>query len=263
VSDPFTRDKLRWLDQVAADRGVSDGAFRLCYLLASRYINRKTLDSFCGQRRLADDLGMTLRGVRKLLDQLTTRGHLLITKPAIQGRGHVDRCRWNIKKGNASSSFNEERGNASSSFSDRKGGTTVPKKEEPPFQKRGTTVPPTPFEESLRANPSERRRDADSDKRKERETTKRSKSVNGASMFVETEAERAGRWWAMVAEWFKNDEAGWRFHEWGPPPGDDKCQIPDSVLMELLISLESPKTPWHVSNALRVLERSYLSACDQ
>jgi hypothetical protein len=44
MSDPFTRDKLRWLDQLLADRGVSDGAFRLAYLLASRYINRKSGD---------------------------------------------------------------------------------------------------------------------------------------------------------------------------------------------------------------------------
>jgi hypothetical protein len=72
---------------------------------------------------------MTLRGVRKLLEQLATRGHLVITKPAIKGRGHVDRCRWNIKKGNDSSSFNG-----------RKRGTTVPLlatgKEEPPFPKK-------------------------------------------------------------------------------------------------------------------------------
>jgi hypothetical protein len=260
--DAFTRDKLRWLDQLLADQGVSDGAFRLGYLLASRYINRRTRDSFCGQERLATDLDITARAVRKLLDQLVLRGHLLIAKT--RGRGHINRCRWNLKNRNDSSSFNDENRNERSSFSDRKTGTKTTVKQEQPFRKTGTKVPGNPFEESLRANPFERRRDADSDKKVGKTTKGRSNSVNGASVvasLVETDVERVRRWWAMVGDWVQNDEAGWIFREWGPPPGDDKCQIPDSVLMEWFISLESPRTPWHVMNALRVLEQNYLSVC--
>jgi hypothetical protein len=181
MSDPFTRDKLRWLDQVAADPGVADGAFRLAYHLASRYINRKTGDSFCGQERLATDLGTTSRNIRKLLDQLVSREHLLIAKA--RGRGHINRCRWNIKNRNDPSSFNEENRNDPSSFSDRKQEQTRPKNRNNSVHKTGTKVPGTPFEESPLANPLERRRDADSDKRAGKTTTKgRSKSVNALNV---------------------------------------------------------------------------------
>jgi hypothetical protein len=259
-ADPFTRDKLQWLDQVAADRSVSDGAFRLAYHLASRYINRKTGDSFCGQERLATDLGTTSRNVRKLLDQLVSREHLLIAKA--RGRGHINRCRWNLKNRNERSSFNGENRNDPSSFSDRKQEQTRPKNRNNSVHKTGTNVPGTPFEESPLANPLEQRRDADSDKKVGKTTTKGSKSANGAAV-VETDAEREARWWEMFASWFQDDESGWPFHDWGPLPGDFKCQIPDSVLMLWLASVESPRASWHVKNALRSLEQFYLPEATQ
>lgn len=80
MSDTFTRDKLSWLDQVAADSAVLPSAFKLAYVLASRFLNRQSGDAFPRQEQLAEAAGMSERTVRTLIDQLVEHGHLEVIR---------------------------------------------------------------------------------------------------------------------------------------------------------------------------------------
>lgn len=74
--DRFTRDKFRWLDQVATDATISPTAFRLAYILASMFLNRRRGYAFPTQDALGEPLNIRARQVRNLLRELTIRGHL-------------------------------------------------------------------------------------------------------------------------------------------------------------------------------------------
>jgi hypothetical protein len=90
ADDCFTRTKFVWLDQVIADPTVCANAFRLAYLLAARFLNRKTRVAYPGQEKLAALLGLsTPKAVKYLSDQLVAGGHL--TVEASHGRGQTNK----------------------------------------------------------------------------------------------------------------------------------------------------------------------------
>jgi hypothetical protein len=96
MGDDFTRHKWLWLDQVLADSGAAP-AFRLAYVLASRFLNRGTGDAFPSQETLGAAIGLTTaNGVRYLVDKLFSRGHLEVA--VAHGRGCTNRYRLILKQ---------------------------------------------------------------------------------------------------------------------------------------------------------------------
>jgi hypothetical protein len=95
-ADDFTRRKFAWLDQVAADLSISPTAFRLAFILASRFLNRGTGDGWPSQETLGQLVGITPRGIRKLVDQLISRGHLAVIRG--HGPGNSSRYRPILKQ---------------------------------------------------------------------------------------------------------------------------------------------------------------------
>lgn len=72
----FTKVKMAWLDAVATDADVPHAAFRVAYVLASRYLNRKTGTAWPSLTTLADDIGTDARTVSRHLSILEGRGYL-------------------------------------------------------------------------------------------------------------------------------------------------------------------------------------------
>lgn len=80
AGDPFTRDKLQWLDRIAIERRVSAEAFRLAYVIASRFLSRERGYAFPRQQVLADLVNVGPRQVRKLIAELTVAGYLDVAR---------------------------------------------------------------------------------------------------------------------------------------------------------------------------------------
>ncbi len=124
MSDIFTRNLFRWLNQVSADREITPGAFRLAYIL-SQHFNRRTGNAWPTQETLAKASRLTRRGVQMCLDALETQGHLRVI--AGRGRGNVstyepilrsdDKA---IQRANSSSPFDDENANLAAPFEDEK-----------------------------------------------------------------------------------------------------------------------------------------------
>lgn len=74
LSDNFTRGRMKWLDQLAADEAMRD-AFRLGYVLTG-YMNRETGEAWPTQETLADRTGLSIRSVRDQLRALVAAGYL-------------------------------------------------------------------------------------------------------------------------------------------------------------------------------------------
>ena len=86
--DSFTKRKLDWLDQVAADRGVSATAFKTAYIIATAFLNRQSNDAWPAQDKLAAKIGITPRALRDATGQLVERGHLAVTVSKGPGRSN-------------------------------------------------------------------------------------------------------------------------------------------------------------------------------
>src|SRR5262249_46512381 len=70
-----TKRVFAWLRQVCADDRQPANAFRLAFILVDKYVNTQGI-AWPSQLTLALDMGITPRGVRKLLDGLVAGGHL-------------------------------------------------------------------------------------------------------------------------------------------------------------------------------------------
>jgi hypothetical protein len=77
MSETYTRDLFAWLDQVCADHKLPPSAFKVAYKIG-QYINRKSGKAWPSQPTLAKKVGLTVRTVRDLTDQLEAAGHLEI-----------------------------------------------------------------------------------------------------------------------------------------------------------------------------------------
>jgi Helix-turn-helix domain len=77
MSETYTRDLFAWLDQVCADHKLPPSAFKVAYTIG-QYINRKSGKAWPSQPTLAKTVGLTVRTVRELTDQLEAAGHLEI-----------------------------------------------------------------------------------------------------------------------------------------------------------------------------------------
>lgn len=72
----FTKSKMTWLDAIASDADVPHAAFRVAYVLVSRYLNRRTGTAWPSLTTLADDIGTDARTVSRHLSVLEGRGYL-------------------------------------------------------------------------------------------------------------------------------------------------------------------------------------------
>lgn len=79
AGDSFTKEKLDWLDKIAANPDVGAPAFRVAYLIAG-YLNRESGLAWPGENTLAKRLGVTGRAVRRAIAELKQRGHLSVRR---------------------------------------------------------------------------------------------------------------------------------------------------------------------------------------
>ncbi len=75
MGDAFTARKFAWLEAVARDASLRASASRLAIVL-SAFFNRESGDAWPSMDTLADLLGMTRRGVQKLIEALVEAGFL-------------------------------------------------------------------------------------------------------------------------------------------------------------------------------------------
>jgi hypothetical protein len=170
MASSVAREKFLWLDQVHRDPELTPLAFMLAYVLAD-LVNEREGCAWPGIPHLAAECHVTGKGVKKVIRSLVERGHLSVEVGV--GRGRTNRYRWIIKLEAArfvssASHARDDRGERLSGrrdadqvpISGQKGATGVPpfdaekgncgsEKGELAFQKRGTPVPPTLFNESI------------------------------------------------------------------------------------------------------------------
>jgi len=170
MASSFAREKFVWLNQVRSDPELTPLAFMLAYVLAD-LINEREGYAWPGIAYLAAECRVTEKGVKKVIRKLVERGHLSVEVGV--GRGRTNRYRWIIKLadgrcvGSASQARDDCKVFPSSRrtapqvpISGQKRATGVPpfdaekgncgsEKGELAFQKRGTPVPPTLFNDSI------------------------------------------------------------------------------------------------------------------
>lgn len=125
--DGFTAFRFEWLERIALDDALPPSASRVAIRLATKYLNRKMRIAWPAQSTLARELGLTVRGIQKVLGALADRGHLDITVR----KGHDSNIYRPILKAKAT---NEDT-NACS------------ERHEQPFRETRTAVRMNPFEE--------------------------------------------------------------------------------------------------------------------
>lgn len=87
LRDTYTSDRLKWLDQVMADREVTPFAFCVAFTIAS-HVSQTAGEASVGQAEIASVTGGGERGVRGAIHRLECRGHLTVTAPAGRKRGN-------------------------------------------------------------------------------------------------------------------------------------------------------------------------------
>jgi hypothetical protein len=105
---------MQWLEQVALDPELSGLGYRLAMYLAARYVG-KWGDAWPGQELMADELGVTVDGIRKAMRPLVDRGHLDI-RP--RGRGNSYRLKLDAPGAGGASGAWRQRGRSGVDESD-------------------------------------------------------------------------------------------------------------------------------------------------
>ena len=68
--------KFEMLDAVADDARVSPGAFRLFYVLVTRFLNKRTVEAWPSQATLAGILNVGEKQIGRLIGELKEAGYL-------------------------------------------------------------------------------------------------------------------------------------------------------------------------------------------
>ncbi|AHB50074.1 hypothetical protein W911_06935 [Hyphomicrobium nitrativorans NL23] len=110
--DDFTEEKAKRIAAIRDDLHVHSSCFRLAHIIAS-YISSSTGIAWPKQETLAERMGFKSKeGIKKLLDPLVARGHLLIVEKS-KGRGRATVYAFPAviedKRANSSSPINEEK----------------------------------------------------------------------------------------------------------------------------------------------------------
>lgn len=80
IIDGYTRDRFRWLGTIACDPNISASAFRLAYIIATQFMNRRTGHAWPSLSTLGSLLHRDERQVRRLVDELEEAGYLKTEK---------------------------------------------------------------------------------------------------------------------------------------------------------------------------------------
>ena len=113
----FNKVRAAFMDRVSAPE-VPHAAFKLAYLIAYKYANRVTRLAYPAQTTLANDLGVSVRTVQRLLDILERYG--LVIAPG-DGRTKSSRYWIDPERVTRVTPFSAKKG-------DKKRATTVAKK---------------------------------------------------------------------------------------------------------------------------------------
>jgi hypothetical protein len=135
TEEEFNRARFAWLDQVFADPELPGLALRIVYRLAGRYWNKDTGDAWPAQDTLAEDLGVTVKGVHLALKKLVAREHLTIARQRVKEGRSRSRYRPVIRTGKMDSYRNDSSPNDEGYRNNRSlsTGTDVPFVPEQPF----------------------------------------------------------------------------------------------------------------------------------
>ncbi|MBM3578984.1 MAG: hypothetical protein FJX40_15380 [Alphaproteobacteria bacterium] len=79
MADEFARLKFDWIECVASDAEMPANASRLAIMICM-HLNRRTGSSRVGLDLLAMELGMSKRGIQKLVEALERHGHIEISR---------------------------------------------------------------------------------------------------------------------------------------------------------------------------------------
>jgi hypothetical protein len=145
VTDHFTKDKFAWLDKLARHLSVTHFTFRVAYVLASTFLNRRTGSAWPSHKKLAGLVNGKEEGVRAAIRQLVNAGYLQRDEEA-RGRGHTNVYRLIHKNRDGHTGISDSGGN-------RKTGIAIPKNRDCHTKKPGSPSPQNPFKNPLK-NPT-------------------------------------------------------------------------------------------------------------
>src|SRR5262245_23859173 len=102
----FNKARAEFMRRVTAP-AVIPFAFKLAYLLAFKYVNRQTQVAFVSQDRLAADLAVSTRTVRRMLDILKPLGLTIVPG---DGRSNASTYWVGPERGTPVSTFSAQKG---------------------------------------------------------------------------------------------------------------------------------------------------------
>ena len=123
----INKTRIAFMERASAPN-IPPHAFKLAWLIAYRYMNRKTWTAYPPQERFARDLNVSVRTVQRLLDILEPLGLTIVPG---DGRGYASTYAIDPERATRMSSFAARKG-------DKKGRQKAPK--------RVTPVSPQPIE---------------------------------------------------------------------------------------------------------------------
>ena len=138
----FLKLKFAWLDQVLSDPKISPEAFQLAYLLATRFLDRKSGQAWPSQRTLAALLHVSERQVRRLSRELERAGLVTVT---VANQQHVSNRYRPIVRADNTVPPETVQGGQFSPLSSAPGRTN-------PVIQGGQVCPPTPLKRTLKSS---------------------------------------------------------------------------------------------------------------
>jgi hypothetical protein len=82
TGDRLTARKLALLDRASIDRGLLPTAFRVLYVLLTKFLNKATGEAQVDQETIAKVMGLSSRNIRDRIKELEREGYLRVIKPA-------------------------------------------------------------------------------------------------------------------------------------------------------------------------------------
>lgn len=141
----FVKRRMDWLDKVVADHSQRRLPLAVAVKLVTTYFNAETGTAWPGTRRLAEDLNVDRRNLRRALDQLVAGGHLRREREKdSHGRDDTNLYSMRVREGGCSTPL---------------GGSRTVRKGGPERSLRGAERPPEPKKNPRRTQETSRARE--------------------------------------------------------------------------------------------------------